>query len=282
MFQLYAESERGQKQELTNNPAYEIQSIDGLDPPDAVLNLYKVAGVDGTSFNSATLANRQITLTIAINHPAEENRNALYRYFQTKRSARLYFSDELKEVYIDGYVQNITIPFFGKKQLFQVTMICNDPYFHYAIPLEYSFGDGVNPGFEFPFEIPAGGIEFSTLESGSVFEVNNPAGECGIVIRFMASGSVSNPRVYNGDTDEFIGVTTTMQSGDEIVINTRTGAKSIKRIRGASVTNMISYKMSGSSWIRLLPGENTFSLSASSGSSNLICIIQIEGEIEGV
>lgn len=282
MFRLYAESERGGKIELTNNDAYVIKSIDGLDPPDALLNLYKVAGVDGTSYNSATLDNRQIILTIAINDPAEDNRNALYKYFQAKRPSRLYFSDDTKEVYAEGYVQNITIPLFEQKQLFQVTMICNDPYLHYATPLEYSFGDGTEGLFEFPFSIPSGGIEFSVAESGHDFIVNNPDGECGLIIKFLASGSVSNPRLYHGDSDEFIGVTTSMQSGDEIVINTRVGAKSIQRIRGTSVTNLISSRMSGSSWIRLFQGDNSFSLSATSGSSKLTCIIQIDGEIEGV
>ena len=84
MFSLTAENSRGEQLVLTQNPAYVITSIDGLNPPDAVLNLYKQAGADGMVYNSATLDARQMILTMAVNGPAEENRIALYRYFQTK------------------------------------------------------------------------------------------------------------------------------------------------------------------------------------------------------
>lgn len=282
MFSLTAENSRGEQLVLTQNPAYVITSIDGLNPPDAVLNLYKQAGADGMVYNSATLDARQMILTMAVNGPAEENRIALYRYFQTKKTVRLYYSNDTFEVYIDGYVQNMTVEYFGQKQIVQITMVCTDPFFHYAVPLENTFGDGDIALFEFPFSNPAAGLEFSRSESGSDFTMENPSSECGMIIRFQASGSVSNPKIFHGDSDGFIGVTTTMSSGDIIEINTRIGAKSITKISGGTRTNLISSRMTGSSWIRMFPGLNHFSVSASSGSSNLQTTIIIEGEIEGV
>lgn len=38
MFTLIAENKYGQQLELTHNDAYVITNIDGLDPPDAVIN----------------------------------------------------------------------------------------------------------------------------------------------------------------------------------------------------------------------------------------------------
>jgi hypothetical protein len=282
MFSLTAENSRGERLVLTQNPAYVITGIDGLNPPDAVLNLYKQAGADGMKYNSATLDARQMILTMAVNGPAEENRIALYRYFQTKKTVRLYYSNDNFEVYIDGYVQNMTIDYFGQKQIVQITIICTDPFFHYAVPIETTFGDGDVALFEFPFSAPASGLEFSRNESGSDFTMENPSSECGMLIRFQASGSVSRPKIFHGDTDEFIGVNASMSSGDIIEINTRIGSKSITKISGATRTNLISSRMDGSSWIRMLPGLNHFSVSASSGSSYLKTTLIIEGEIEGV
>ena len=109
-------------------------------------------------YNSATLDARQMILTMAINGPAEENRIALYRYFQTKKTVRLYYSNDNFKVYIDGYVQNMTVDYFGQKQIAQITIICTDPFFHYAVPLETVFGDGDVALFEFPFSAPAAGL----------------------------------------------------------------------------------------------------------------------------
>lgn len=283
MFRLFVENEKGEQLELTNSLAYVVKSIEGIDPPDAVLNLYKVAGVDGTNFNSATLDNRVITLTLAVNGPAEENRLNLYRFFQTKKKVRLYFLIDSLEVYIDGYGQNMPIQYFAIKEVVQVSIVCNDPYFHLATARVSEYGSGSNALFEFPFEIPEGGIEFSTVQSGNMLTVYNEGNiECGLVVHIKASGSASNPRFYNGNTDQFFGLTTSMQNGDEIIIDTRPKKKSAVRIRSGVRTNLISSRMSGSSWVEVAQGENLFSVSASSGLSNLLFEFEVEGNIQGV
>lgn len=283
MFSLKAENARGELLELTQNPAYVITSIEGLDPPDAVLNLYKQAGADGMVYNSATLDNRQLIITIAVNGPAEENRRALYRCFQTKKPVRIYYSNDSIEVYADGHTQNMTVEFFGQKQIAQVTIICNDPYFHLITPSVTHYNPDDIAMFEFPFSIPAVGIPFSEVNNYDMATVINPGNvDCGIIIKLYASGSVSNPKVHHSESDAFIKLSTSMQSGDVITIDTRVGHKSIIRKRGSTITNLITNRTSGSSWIQVIPGENTFSISATSGSSNLSADLEIIGDIEGV
>ena len=74
MFTLKAENIYGQKIELTHNDAYVIENVIGLDPPDGVINTTRNASADGSIFNSSYVDNRTITITLAINAPAEENR----------------------------------------------------------------------------------------------------------------------------------------------------------------------------------------------------------------
>ena len=87
MYSLSVENTYGDILELTNNPAYCITNVDGIDPPDATINTARNAGADGSVFNSAYMNNRTITITMAINGPAEANRIELYRSVCTTQTA---------------------------------------------------------------------------------------------------------------------------------------------------------------------------------------------------
>ena len=117
MYTLIAQNKYGQQIELTHNEAYVIESIEGIDPPEAVINTTRNANADGSVFNSSYVDNRQIIITLAINGPAEVNRINLYKYFKTKYPVRLYYQNKTRDVYIDGYVKSIQIKFFNKKQI---------------------------------------------------------------------------------------------------------------------------------------------------------------------
>ena len=101
MYKLKVENKYGEQMELTKNPRYTISSVDGLYPPESVINTTKVANMDGSVYNSSYVNDRQITITMAINGPAEENRLHLYKYFKTKYPVRLYYENDVRNVYID-------------------------------------------------------------------------------------------------------------------------------------------------------------------------------------
>ena len=237
MYSLTVENAKGEQLNLTNNPDYIITNIDGLYPPDAIINMMQRAGHDGSMFNSAFVQDRQIILNLAINKGACVNRNALYKYFQTARPVRLIYNNDLRGVYIDGYVQNAPIEFFGQKQTIQITIICPDPFWHSTVPIEGTT-DGMEALFEFPFSIPEGGIPFSEYYGGNAAHIWNPGTvESGIIIEIRATGAATNPRVYHQNTDKFFKVNTTLQSGDVLTIDTRTDHKKIQRLRSGATTN---------------------------------------------
>lgn len=164
MFTLIAQNKYGEQLELTHNSAYVIESIDGIDPPDAVINTTRNANADGSVFNSSYIDNRQITITLAINGPAEPNRIALYQYFKSKYPVRLFYKNGTRDVYIDGYVQNIQIAFFEKKQIAQITVICPNPLFNGVMDSVTEFSH-VEDLFEFPFSIESEDLFTITAES---------------------------------------------------------------------------------------------------------------------
>lgn len=283
MFTLRAENERGEQITLSQNPKYVIESIDGLNPPDAVLNLYKQAGADGMRYNSATLDARQIIITLAVNGPAEANRTDLYRCFQTKKAVRIFYSNGVYDVYADGHVQNLTVGYFEIKQIVQIVVICSDPYFHLVTPTVTYYNGVEDALFEFPFAIPEEGIPFSETNTTHMATIINAGNiDTGIHFKLMASGAVVNPVITHAESGAFFGLTTSMQSGDVIEIDTRAGHKEVYRVRAGVKTSLISSRNSGSEWIQAVPGLNTFSFSASSGLSDLSAEISIIGDIEGV
>jgi phage-related protein len=282
MYSLTVENAKGEQLNLTNNPDYTITNIDGLYPPDAIINMMQRAGHDGSMFNSAFVQDRQIILNLAINKGACVNRNALYKYFQTARPVRLIYNNDLRGVYIDGYVQNAPIEFFGQKQTVQITIICPDPFWHSTVPIE-GMTDGMESLFEFPFSIPEGGIPFSEYYGGNAAHIWNPGTvESGIIMEIRATGSATNPRVYHQNTDKFFRVNTSLQSGDVLTIDTRTDHKKIQRLRSGVTSNLIDSRDIGSTWLIMEPGENVYILSAESGVSNLQCHISAITNIEGV
>lgn len=281
MYTLIIENKYGEQLELTNNPNYVISDIDGLYPPEATINTNKNANVDGSVYNSSYLNDRQITITLAINYPAEDNRLNLYRYFKTKYPVRIYYKNATRDVYIDGYVQKMTIEYFAQKQTAQIVIDCPMSLFN-AREETIEEMASVKRKFVFPFSIESS-IPFSIIELIKETNIQNFGDvETGIIIKFIATGTVVNPKIYNVETLERIILNIQMQSGDEIVINTRMKEKSVKLIRDGKQLNVIGKMQPGSSWLKLSPGDNVFTYEADTGIHMLQCIFIINSQFEGV
>ena len=283
MYTLIAENQYGDQLQLTQNPDYTITSIDGLNPPPAIINTVQRAGHDGSMFNSAVVDNRQLIINLVINGNVCQNRNNLYKYFQTARPTRLYYFNDVHGVYLDGWCQNAPVEFFAKKQNVQITLFCPDPFWHSTVPV-VGKTDGIESLFEFPFSINEGEpIPFSENHGDHGAYIWNPGTiESGIAIRIKASGTVTNPRIWHANTDKYFKVNTSLSNGDILIINTRTDEKAIERIRSGAKTNLISNRDLGSTWLEAVPGNNLFVFSAEFGVNSCTCEITIISNVEGV
>lgn len=282
MFKLKVENKYGEVLELSQNPNYVIKLIDGIDPPDAVINTARNANADGSVFNSAYVDNRTITITLAINQPTEANRIALYKYFKSKYPVTLYYENDSRNVKISGYVQQVPVQYFAKKELFQVTILCVNPYFE-GVEQETTMIDSAEALFEFPFEIEAP-IAFS--EQNEIHEevvVNNGDIETGALFILHAKGTVVNPSIVNMDTNEVFAFNVTLSMGDEIRLNTVVKQKSVLLYKAnGTVQNLIGSVYAGASWFQLRPSGNVFSILATSGLSNLDAAIYSSDKYQGV
>lgn len=270
--------------ELTHNEAYVIESIEGLDPPEAVINTTRNANADGSVYNSSYAKERQIIITLAINAPVEENRIQLYRYFKSKYPVKLYYKNSLRNVFIEGYCKKPLIEFFTKKEIAQITILCPNPFFSGAVNEITDFST-VNPLFEFPFSIeePPGEIEFAEIILDQEKNIrNNGDVETGAVFILKSRGSVVDPVIYNVESNVYFRLNITMQLGDEIYINTKTKQKTVTLTRDGVTTNIIGNLDGGSTWLVFDPGDNIFMATAEESAENLDCYCILTDQFEGV
>lgn len=282
MYTLIAENKYGEQLEITNNPRYVITDIDGLYPPEGVINTTQVANMDGSVFNSSHINDRVITITMAINGPAEANRLLLYRYFKTKYPVRFYYKNGVRDVYIDGYVSKFSVEYFEKKQTAQIEISCPMTLFR-AVKESVTEFANIENMFVFPFAIEVAGIPFSEIALGEQKTIINGGDvETGVIIKLNALGTVLNPKIYNVDTSDRMTLSVEMQAGDEITINTRKKEKSITLLRDGVQTNIVGKLDARSTWFNLIPGDNIFTYEADEFPEHLQCIFIINNQFEGV
>lgn len=283
MFTLKAQNKAGQTIELTHNDAYTITSISGLDPPDATINTTRNAYADGSVYNSSYVGNRQLTITLVINSPAETNRINLYKYFKTKREIRLFYKNDTRDVYIDGYIQSMQISIFDKKQVAQITIMCPKYEFN-AVDEDMVAFSTIESLFEFPFAIEESGMEFSKIVIGEEKNVFNDGElETGITIEIYANGAVKNPTIYNVDTNEYFIIETTINRGDALLINTKINEKCVMlTAANGEKKSLIGTLKEGSTWFKLSQGDNIFIATAAGNPQNMNAICIKQDQYEGV
>lgn len=267
MYKLSVQNAAGDTLQLSLNKNYAVTGVQGLTPVVAAINTSTAGMFDGTVYNSARLNYRNIVITASIVQDVEIARIKLYDYFQTKQFCRLFFENGSRNVYIDGYVETFECDLFTLGQAVQVSIICPDPYFK-NVKTTTDTGSTVVSSFEFPTEFNS--VEFSTISSDAAISVNNNGDiSAGFDIEIHFSGNVKNPVLYNATTGGYFGLNANFVAGDSVVINTRNGKKSVKLIRFGVEINQFNNIRSGSTWLQLARGVNTFTFNADSGVNNM-------------
>ena len=282
MYTLIVENERGDRLELTQNNNYDVLDVSGTNPPTATINTVNIANVDGSRFNSSRVGQRNIVITLNIRPPIEANRIALYKYFKVKHWCKIYYKNDSRDVFIEGYVESFENNPFTQLQQPQISIICPQPFWKSVNEINVKFSN-TNALFEFPFSIPSEGIEFSTIEKLTTTYINAGNVATGGIIELHATADqILNPIFYNRTTQEYFGLTFDMLIGDHITINTQQGEKSVTLLRDGVKTNILSARQSGSSWITFEPGENEISYGADKGANNLNVSVLAVQKFEGV
>lgn len=282
MFNLTIENKDGQQLDLTNEKNCVIIGIDGLTPPSANIVTSAVAMNDGTRFNSATVDQRNIVIRLQLVADVENMRILLYRYFRIKQYCKVFYKNSNREVYCEGYIETFENDRFAINNQVDISIICPSPWFKTLEEVAFDMSQVLSL-FEFPFDLEEAGEEFSALDRNTQTVVINSGDiETGIVMELSATSDVVNPRIYNADTNEMIGLNFEMQAGDAIRISTVKGEKYVRLIRDGATTNIINSLMKNPVWFQVPTGETPFTYDCTSGNEFFSVQFIIQNLFEGV
>lgn len=283
-----------------------IQRIEGLGPVTANINITERAIGDGASYGSARANSRNIVMYLGflnsgVNGDIETIRHRSYKYFPLKKRVTIQIETDKRICETYGYVESNEPDIFSNAETTQISIICPDSYFYDISSIDGITAESISyvvPMFEFPDVDPAGTItrnkdgfyndsltdslltlgelnsdeEYTIVYSGDI--------EVGIVIHIEPADEIMGDiTLCNKTTNEqmvinisklntILGEDTGLIAGDEVVITTTRGKKSITLLRDGTSYNIIGCLGGYSDWLQLVPGANVFTFSTNAGSSN--------------
>lgn len=287
MFTAKVKNEAGEELVLTGREdEYQIIRIEGLNPPEAQVNLVPLVAMDGARYNSARLETREIVITIRLNGEVETNRLRLYRYFRTKGKVTFFYANDTLDVSIEGYVSAFEIDHFSAGETAQITILCPYPYFS-ALDAIIADNSRSVAKFIFPFSIQIRRPEIiSQLADGQgeIAIANETDTEAGFLLTVTVDIDCSEIVVKNLSTGEGFTLRGEFYSGDAVMISTLRGQKKISIVRGGEILNGFYTLADGSVFWQIVPGENIiqYAIDGTASSVNARLLFEYKSLYRGV
>lgn len=274
-----------------------VKSVTGLGPVKADINFKNLSTMDGaldSGFSRITTRNIVIQFVFIESPTIEETRLKTYKYFSVKQNITIRIETDVRTYEIVGRVESNNPTIFSKEEGSQVSIMCANPFFYSLYKQNISFY-GVKSLFEFPFSnesLDNNLIIFGDIQK-RVYSTIYYDGDsnAGIIIKMHAIGEVRGITIYNLLTREKMALNdnkiieiaeTGIQNGDDIIIDTIKGEKSVTLIRDGIEINILNSIEKPMKWLQLVKGYNAFAYTTTSGSSNLSFNMEYKTLYEGV
>ena len=261
---LYYIGANGEAIDLINNPYFHLTDVDGMTEAATDVASTTNASGDGDKINNMRTRPRTLILDFSVRHcvNVEEAKRYILRAIKPKQTGRLRLHKNQRDLEIVGNVESISMPRFNNRKgiVMQVTLHCSEPYWQDVENVLFEISRIIDLHY-FPLDVgglafPVEGIVMGEYDMNLTRTYTNDGDDdCGMVISIIAVGDVVNPTIYRAD-GSYIGVNASMVAGDEIIINTNRGAKSITK----NGVNILSKIKRGSSFIQLDTGSNELTI----------------------
>lgn len=284
-----------------------VTSVTNTGPVKANTVIDDWATVAGGKKNTSHRSYRNIVMKLLYvgQTSIEKLRHLTYKYFPVDEEIRLEFFTDTGRFYIDGWIDDNSVPMWVKDEQSQISIMCEDPFFYAKDETSITFVKSI-PQFHFfnaspiekvidPFMPSDRFTMLQTWETHTIKQqpqwvgrrvrpkyivVNNPSNQyIGLKIFMTTTGTVVAPRFMNSTTNEKFELTGTFGDKESIIINTRPGHKSVTWGDGSNAINRMDVN---SKWIRLQPGDNVVKYAAESGATSMDVSLAIRPLYEGI
>lgn len=244
---------KNQSMDFGITPPLVLRRIEGVGNVDTSFQTQKSPYQDGSTYIGSRLENREVFMQITI----------IAKDSQTLFQKRQEVQDLFNPKHGEGYLQYVTAngvkfvkvvpdgtPVFsrydGNTVDGQITLIANDPFW-------YEVEDTTSKTY--PVNAPT---NIESLSMGNNFITNEGTAYSPLTIRIGESNGLT---ITNMDTGEQMKITKPVNSGEELVINTELGNRSIRLTQwDGSWTNGFSYMSMNSSFFQLDNGVTEFKI----------------------
>ena len=274
MLKLEYITEKGAVLPLTNNSKFKLSNVDGITLAEVDISSNTVSGMDGDFVTAKTTQPRSIVLDISIETADVESvKRYIMQYIKPKQTATLRMTQNDRVTQIKGIVESIEMPRFSNAVTMQVSLYCSQPYWEDVdsnvteiteVLDKHYFTNDAGDMLAFDFFTNNGYIVLGEYDANRTKTIDNDGDvSVGMEIHIIALGGVTNPVLYKSN-GEYIGADVTMNTNDEIIIDTVKGQKSIT-LNGE---NIMSKLRRGSTWLQLDTGDEDYTIDSEDGTES--------------
>jgi hypothetical protein len=268
----------GVELDLLRSPHFLLGGAEGLHGIEVDIGESESAYMDGSNIESVKALPRGIELTLVLRGDVEEAINAVTSVVKSKQMVTLKEESSKGEIIVKGVA---SIPPYSRMMQscrIVLSIYCGQPYWEDLVQMVADIAEAVGLLF-FPEEgqyFTEIGRPFGVLDTtlAKTF-VNDGDTDVGMIITINTYGEAKNPRISCSSGSQngwWMQLNTELADGDEVEISTVRGNKYITInasdiYNGEPVESLLTFN--GTDWLQLEQGDNTFNITAESGSTNL-------------
>lgn len=277
--ELIFENKNGQRLDLLNNRKYFcLIAAEGLHGIETDIAETESAYTDGSTVDNVRALPRGIALKFALCGDVAASLDIFHAVVKSKQIGRIFKREGDRETKIQG---RVTVPPYSRmsdRVTVELQLYCGQPYWEDVEELVGTISELVDLLY-FPEEgrgFPEEGVPFGVLNIEKTQTiVNDGDASVGFTIVINALGTVKKPRISCSTGTQngwYMQLNTTLNEGDEVIISTHKGNKSIT-INGNAYKDgtpiLSALEYAGDEWLQLETGENSFNITSDTESAQV-------------
>lgn len=262
---------RGQSITIQYGGSYILESYDGLAAAEVVPISSRGYKQNGYSLAHTSLGTRIINIYFYV------QANTMEDFYEKRRYLSAVFNPLLGEgtlAYTNNYITKsisvlptvlpTPVEKYGTLQLLNLELTAHDPFW-YDISENKLIMTGFTGGLTYPLE----SVDYQFADIAAVTTIDN-VGDWATPVRFEFVGAMTNPQITNTTTGEFIKVIKTLTEGEQLIIDTAYGNKTVTYISNTGASSSAYHLITNdSSFFQLQMGGNRLAFVADTGTPEI-------------